>query len=208
MSEQSALVPDRQPLDVVVDRLSEVLSSEYFCVTVVRGLTRQDVLDRLEIDDQGILPECGLDDAIEHLGFDSWAVRLYAPPEAEWVYLFDVNGQTGVAHMEPVLRRLSRDTEAVSVWSLLNSTTRVTHARAGEILATFSTWLFEPASGSDPDRLNAALRRAGFFLEDEPEGFDDAQAALEAVENEFGLRVEAGAVKGPLPTIIVPSYLG
>ncbi|MEU0358439.1 DUF6461 domain-containing protein [Streptomyces cyaneofuscatus] len=191
----------------MVERLSEVLSSECFCVTAVGGLTRQDVLDRLEIIDQGALPECGLDDAIEQLGFDSWAVRLYEPAEAEWVYLFDVNGQTGVAHMEPVLRRLSQGTEAVSVWSLLDSTTHVTHARDGEIIATCSTWLFEPARGSDPGRLSAALRRAGFFLEDEPEGFDDARAALESVENEFALRVEADAVRGPLPTVKVPSQL-
>ncbi|MEU2469144.1 DUF6461 domain-containing protein [[Kitasatospora] papulosa] len=190
-----------------MDRLSEVLSSEYFCVTAVRGLPQQDLLDRLEIVVQGALQEYRLDNAIEHLGFDSWGVRIYAPADDEWIYLFDVNGQTGVAHMEPVLRRLSRGTEAISVWSLLDSTTHVTQARDGEVIATCSTWLFEPAAGSDPDRLNTALRHVGFFLEDEPEGFDDARAALEAVETEFGLRVEAGAVKGPLPTVFVSSQL-
>ncbi|WP_432159966.1 DUF6461 domain-containing protein [Streptomyces sp. NRRL F-5630] len=190
-----------------MDRLSEVLSSEYFCVTAVRGLALPDVLERLEVVRQGNLPEYRLGEAIGHLGFDSWGVRIYAPASEEWVYLVDVNGQTGVAHMEPVLRRLSRGTEAISVWSLLGSTTHVTHARDGEIIATCDTWLFEPASGSAPDRLNAALRRSGFFLEDEPEEFDDARAALEAVEHEFRLRVEAGAVMGPLPTVFISPQL-
>ncbi|MFF0505163.1 hypothetical protein ACFYUH_16400 [Streptomyces fimicarius] len=89
----------------------------------------------------------------------------------------------------------------------------VTQACDGEIVATCSTWLFEPASGSDPDRLNSALERAGFFREGENEGesaesFDDALAALEAVEEEFHWRVEPGAVEGPPPTAIVPVHLG
>ncbi|MGW0787751.1 hypothetical protein ACWD04_05745 [Streptomyces sp. NPDC002911] len=68
--------------------------------------------------------------------------------------------------------------------------------------------MFEPASGSGPDRLNGALERAGFFQEDETEeDFDDALAALDAVEDEFGLGVEPGPVAGPLPTVIVPVQL-
>lgn len=186
-------------------RLSEVLSSEEFCVTAVRGLSLQDVLDRLGIVAGEDMPEYRIDNAAEHLGMDAWAVRLYSDPGSEWFYLIDVNGHEGASHKRPVLRRLSRGTEAVSVWSLLSSTTHVTQARDGEIVATCSTWLFEPASGLDPDRLNGALERAGFFREDETEeDFDDARAALEAVEEEFHWRVKPGAVEGPLPTVIVP----
>ncbi|MFF0509059.1 DUF6461 domain-containing protein [Streptomyces fimicarius] len=192
-----------------MDRLSEVLSSEEFCVTAVRGLSRQDVLGRLGVTAGEELPEYRIDNGAEHLGMDAWAVRLYEPPGSEWFYLFDVNGHEGASHK--ALRRLSQGAEAVSVWSLLMSTTHVTQARDGEIVATCSTWLFEPASGPDPDRLNGALERAGFFREDEDEseeGFDDARAALEAVEEEFHWRVEPGAVEGPLPTVIVPVHLG
>lgn len=188
--------------------LSKVLNSEEFCVTAVRGLTQEDVLRRLGVADQESLPEYRMDSAVEHLGLDAWAVRLYSSPTAEWVYLFDVNGQTGVSHKRPVLKRLSEGTEAVSVWSLIGSTTHVTQARDGEVVATCSTWMFEPASGPDPDRLNRALERAGFFREDEAEeDFDDALAALDAVEDEFGLEVDPGAVTGPLPTVIVPVQL-
>ncbi|MFF9206312.1 DUF6461 domain-containing protein [Streptomyces sp. NPDC014986] len=185
-----------------------MLNSEEFCVTAVRGLTQQDVLDRLGIVVQEELPQYRIDNGVEHLGMDAWAVRLYSPPGSEWFYLIDVNGHEGASHKRPVLRQLSQGTEVVSVWSLIGSTTHVTQARDGEIVATCSTWLFESASGSDPDRLNGALERAGFFREDESEeGFDDARAALEAVEEEFRLRVEPGAVEGPLPTVIVPIQL-
>ncbi|WP_229919284.1 DUF6461 domain-containing protein [Streptomyces minutiscleroticus] len=193
---------------VSVGSLSGVLGSEEFCVTAVCGLTREDVLSRLGVVHQESLPAYRMDNAVEHLGLDAWAVRLYAPSGAEWVYLFDVNGQTGVSHKRPVLKWLSEGTEAISVWSLIGSTTHVTQARDGEVVATCSTWMFEPASGSDPDRLNGALERAGFFREGGTEDdCDDALAALAAVEHEFGLEVEPGAVAGPLPTVIVPVQL-
>ncbi|MEU0148846.1 DUF6461 domain-containing protein [Streptomyces sp. NPDC006288] len=188
--------------------LSKVLNSQEFCVTAVRGLSLEDVLRRLGAVHEESLPEYRIDGAVESLGPDAWAVRLYSGPGAQWVYLFDVNGQTGVSHKRPVLKRLSEGTEAVSVWSLIGSTTHVTQARDGEVVATCSTWMFEPASGPDPDRLNGALERAGFFREDETEeDFTDALAALDAVEDEFGLEVEPGAVAGPLPTMIVPVQL-
>lgn len=188
--------------------LSEVLGSEEFCMTAVRGLTLGQVLDRLGVTGQEGLPEYRIDNAVESLGLDDWAVRLYCPSGSEWAYLFDVNGQTGVTHKMPVLKRLSAGTEAVSVWSLIGSTTHIAQVRDGEILATCSTWMFTPASGPDPDRLNRALERAGFFQEDETEDdFDDVLAALDAVEGEFGLAVEPGAVTGLLPTVIVPVRL-
>ncbi|MDX2623887.1 DUF6461 domain-containing protein [Streptomyces sp. NPDC019826] len=191
-----------------MDRLSEVLNGEEFCVTAVRGVTQQEVLDRLGITNREELSEYRIDNGAEHLGMDARAVRLYSPPNSEWFYLIDVNGHEGASHRRPVLRRLSQGTEVISVWSLLSSTTHVTQARGGEIVATCSTWLFEPASGSDPDRLNGALERAGFFREDESEeGFDDARAALEAVEEEFRLRVESSVIEGPLPTVVMPIQL-
>ncbi|MEU8653713.1 DUF6461 domain-containing protein [Streptomyces sp. NPDC048737] len=188
--------------------MSEVLGSEEFCVTAVRGLTLDEVLDRLGVVDRGSLPKYRIDNVAKHLGLDDWAVRLYCPSESEWAYLFDANGQSGVAQKAPVLKRLSEGTEAISVWSLIGSTTRIAHVRGGEVLARCSTWMFEPASGPAPDRLNRALERAGFFQEDETEDdFDDALAALDAVEDEFGLAVEPEVVAGPLPTVVVPVRL-
>ncbi len=188
--------------------LSEALGSEEFCATAVCGLTLEEVLDRLGVVDRADLPEYRIDNAAESLGLDDWSVRLYCPSGSGWAYLFDVNGQTGVTHKTPVLKRLSAGTEAVSVWSLIGSTTHIAQVRDGQLLATCSTWMFTPASGPEPDRLNRALERAGFFQEDEAEDdFDDALAALDAVESEFGLAVEPEVVVGPLPTVIVPVRL-
>ncbi|MEW2573032.1 hypothetical protein [Streptomyces sp. NPDC047070] len=56
--------------------------------------------------------------------------------------------------------------------------------------------------------LGRGRQEAGFFQEDETEDdFDDALAALDAVEGEFGFAVEPGAVTGLLPTVIVPVRL-
>ncbi|KOV35260.1 hypothetical protein, partial [Streptomyces sp. XY152] len=60
------------------------------------------------------------------------------------------------------------------------------------------------ASGKEPDRLNRALERAGFFLDEPDDDFSDPAAALEAVESEFGLTVDPREVAGPLPTVVVP----
>ncbi|MFD8525213.1 hypothetical protein ACFV2D_35165 [Streptomyces capillispiralis] len=86
--------------------MSEVLNSEEFCVTAVRGLTQQDVLDRLGIVVQEELPQYRIDNGVEYLGMDAWVVRLYSSPGSEWFYLIDVNGHEGASHKRPVLSQL------------------------------------------------------------------------------------------------------
>ncbi|MFD3826290.1 DUF6461 domain-containing protein [Streptomyces sp. NPDC058625] len=188
--------------------LFDVLGTEWFCVTAVRGLRQTDVLARLGVDGPDPLPRCPIDGTIEHFGPDSWAVRFHCPPGAGWAYVFDAFAQVGVTFREPVLKELSRGTEAVSVWKLLDGTTRVAHACDGEILALFDSWMFDPASGKGPDRLNRALERAGFFPDETDDDFSDPAAALEAVESEFGLTVDPQEVAGPLPTVVVPVRAG
>ncbi|KOT35830.1 hypothetical protein ADK41_24275 [Streptomyces caelestis] len=186
--------------------LFDALGSEYFCVTAVRGLGEADVLVRLGADGSEPPVRCRIDGAYDAFDPDGWAVRLHCPPGTGWVYVFDAFPQTGVVFRRPVLRRLSAGTEAVSVWKLLDSTTRVAHVRDGEVLALFDSWRFEPASGPEPHRLNHALERVGFFVDDDEadDEFSDPAAALEAVEREFGLGVDPRAVAGPLPSVIVP----
>lgn len=186
--------------------LFDALGREWFCVTAVRGLGEADVLARLGADGSEPPVRCRIDGAYDAFDPDSWAVRIHCPPGAGWAYAFDAFPQTGVMFRRPVLKRLSAGTEAVSVWKLLDSTTRVAHVRDGEVLALFDSWRFEPASGPEPHRLNQALERAGFFLDDDEidDDFSDPAAALEAVEREFGLGVDPQAVAGPLPSVIVP----
>lgn len=59
-----------------------------------------------------------------------------------------------------------------------------------QILALFDSFRFDPASGKEPDRLNRAVDRVGFFLDEPGDDFSDRAAALEAVESEFGLTVD------------------
>ncbi|WP_143652887.1 MULTISPECIES: DUF6461 domain-containing protein [unclassified Streptomyces] len=188
----------------MVSTLFDVLGDEWFCVTAVRGLGEADVLSRLGAAGPDPLPRCPIDGVAEHFSPDSWAVRVYCPEGSGWAYVLDAFPQMGVPFREPVLKELSRSTEAVSVWKLLDSTTRAAHARDGEILALFDSWRFDPVSGTDPDRLNRALERVGFFLDEPDDDFSDPAAALEAVESEFGLAVDPQEVAGPLPTLVVP----
>ncbi|MFB9351538.1 DUF6461 domain-containing protein [Streptomyces heliomycini] len=184
--------------------LFDVLGDEWFCMAAVRGLGEADVLARLGAAGSDPLPQCPIDGVAEHFSPDSWAVRVYCPDGSRWAYVLDAFPQVGVPFRKPVLKELSRGTEAVSVWQLLAGATRVAHARDGEILALFDSGRFDPASGKEPDRLNRALERAGFFLDEPDDDFSDPAAALEAVESEFGLAVDPREVAGPLPTVVVP----
>ncbi|MFF9063436.1 DUF6461 domain-containing protein [Streptomyces sp. NPDC014882] len=184
--------------------LFDVLGDEWFCVTAVRGLGEADVVARLGAAGSDPLPRYPIDGVAEHFSLDSWAVRVHCPEGPGWAYVFDALPQMGVPFRKPVLKELSRSTEAVSVWKFLGGTTRVAHARDGEILALFDSWRFDPASGKEPDRLNRALERVGFFLDEPDDDFSDPAAALEAVESEFGLAVNPQEVAGPLPTVVVP----
>lgn len=160
-------MPIGKVLVVMTSTLFDVLGSEWFCVTAARGLGEADVVDRLAAAGPDPLPRYPIDGVAEHVSLDSWTVRVYCPEGSGWAYVFDALPQVGVPFREPVLKELSRGTEAVSAWKFLDGTTRVAHACDGEILALFDSWRFDPASGKEPDRLNRALDRVGFFL-DEP----------------------------------------
>ncbi|MCX2928465.1 DUF6461 domain-containing protein [Streptomyces sp. NEAU-W12] len=184
--------------------LFDVLGDEWFCVTAVRGLGEADVLARLGAAGSDPLPRYPIDGVAEHFGLESWAVRVYCPEGTGWAYVFDALPEMGVPFREPVLKELSRGTEAVSVWQPITASVRVAHARDGKILTLFDWGRVDPASGTEPDRLNRVLDRAGFFLDEPDDDFSGPAAALEAVESEFGLAVDPQEVAGPLPTVVVP----
>ncbi|MFD3823229.1 hypothetical protein [Streptomyces sp. NPDC058625] len=61
------------------------------------------------------------------------------------------------------------NTEAVAIWALLDSTTRIAHVRSGKLLASYDARHFQPPEGAEPSFLNRALTDAGFFLEENGE---------------------------------------
>ncbi|OMI35689.1 DUF6461 domain-containing protein [Streptomyces sparsogenes] len=188
--------------------LFEVLGNEEFCVTALRGLDEAEVLSRLGTTASSV-PYYRMEDVISHVGFESEAVQVHAPG-GDWVYLFDAIGSQGWSQSAPVLLRLCRGTEAVSVCKIESFSTKVVLARDGVVIAEYDTWLDERPSGPEADGLERILTRAGFFLppEDRPDGFRHPRAALEAVEEEFGLRVDPAALAEPLPTVTAPVLRG
>ncbi|WP_139141064.1 DUF6461 domain-containing protein [Streptomyces qinglanensis] len=185
--------------------LAACVHLESFGITCVRGLTPDEVLSRLGVADQAPYPQFTEEDAIEQFGhgFELPAVRVCA--SGGWTFLLDVDDH-GRLLQTPVLTRLSRGTEAVSVWKLLSHTTEVSHARDGELLAEFSAWMFEPAEGADPVRLNRALTEVGFFVDENWQSDDwfAPEMALLALEREFGLALSPELARGPLPTVSLP----
>ncbi|OMI37032.1 DUF6461 domain-containing protein [Streptomyces sparsogenes] len=183
--------------------LYDAVAHDQYCITAVRGLSETEGLSRLGVVEQGPYPLYTLREALQGHGFGALAVRVCR--SEGWLFLLDVDPQ-GITFQAPVLRRLSADTEAVSAWHLLDGTTRIAHARDGDVLATFDAWLFEPAGGTDPARLNRALEESGFFLEENEESdeWNIPEMALLAIEREFGLVLPPGLANEPLPTVSVP----
>lgn len=169
------------------------------------------MLEGLGVDPSVSVARYRIDEATEHLGWSSSAIRLYEHPSADWVYLFDASPQEGVVSRESVLVRLSSGCEVVAAWTLVHSTTRLAHVRDGQVVARCDAWSYEPASGIAPQRLNPVLEQVGFFpgeRDEEEERPSSAALALEALEQSFGLAVDAEAVRGPLPTVVVPARAG
>ncbi|MEU2608908.1 DUF6461 domain-containing protein [Streptomyces albus] len=178
--------------------LFEVLGDEEFCVTAVRGLDEAEVLSRLGAG-AGPVPCYPMEDVIAQVHPETEAARIYAPRDGDWAFLLDVIGSEGWSQSAPVLARLCRGTEAVSVCKVLDFTTKVVLARDGAVVARFDVWLDQRPSGPRADDLARIL---SLPAEGKPEELFSPGAVLEAVEKEFGLRrVDPAALTGPLPTI-------
>ncbi|MFG2276069.1 DUF6461 domain-containing protein [Streptomyces chartreusis] len=194
---------------VATSKLADCVPLELFGLTCVRDLSADEVLARLDVAGQAPHPAFTDEEAIQHFGhgFEAPAVRVCS--SGGWTVLLDVEAH-GRLLQTPVLTRLSVGTEAVSVWKLLDSTTQISHARDGELLAHFDAWTFEPAEGSAPSRLNGALTDVGFFLEEnwESEEWSAPAMALLALEQEFGLVLPPEIAHGPLPTVSLQHLQG
>ncbi|MFI5567538.1 DUF6461 domain-containing protein [Streptomyces sp. NPDC051740] len=176
---------------------------DHFGITGVRGLSPDEVLSRPDVTDQAPYPLCTPDEALRRFGWNGHetpAARVCR--SGEWTFLLDVDAH-GRLLRSSVLTDLSRDTEAVSIWKLLDGTTRIAHARSGEFLAYYDAWHFEPPEGADPSFLNRALTDAGFFLEEnwESDDWESTTAALLMLEREFGLALSPEVARSPLPTV-------
>jgi len=192
---------------ILRSKLYSCVADDQYCVTCVRGLPLDEVLARLGVPGQEPHPQHTSLGAARHFGYGVPVLRVHT--DGDWTLLFEVDPNLAdEAFQVQTLSRLSVGTEAVCAQKLLDSTAKVTHARDGEILATYVDWDFTPAKGVDPSRLNRALSEVGFFY-GESEDFDDWNASekvLLAVEREFGISVSPDVVNGPLPTVRIPGW--
>ncbi|MEU7467415.1 DUF6461 domain-containing protein [Streptomyces sp. NPDC044984] len=175
---------------------------DHFGITCVRGLSPDEVLSRLDVTDQAPYPLCTPDEAFQRFGWGHETPAARVCRSGEWTFLLDVDAH-GRLLQSSVLTRLSADAEAVSVWHLLAGTTRIAHARDGELLIELDAWAQHLTKGTDPSRVNRALDGVGFFREDDDDHDDWAwsEMALVALEREFGLTLSPDVAGGALPTV-------
>ncbi|PJE95788.1 hypothetical protein CUT44_21260 [Streptomyces carminius] len=187
---------------LTVPALADCVPLDHFGLTCVRDLSPDEVLSRLGVTDRAPYPHYTPQEAIQRLGHGHENPAARVCHSGEWTFLLDVDDH-GVLLRTPVLTRLSMGTEAVSIWKLLDSTTRIAHASNGELMAHYDDWMFEPAKGTDPSRLNRALAAIGFFREENEESdeWSAPEMALLALEREFGLVLPSEVSRGPLPTV-------
>lgn len=182
--------------------LGDCVSLHLFGITCVRDLAPEEVFSRLGVTGQAPYPQLTDEEAIQQFGhgFETPAVRVCS--SGDWTIILDVEAH-GRLLQTSVLTRLSAGTEAVSIWKLLDSTTQISHARDGKLLAHFNAWTFEPAEGIDASCLNRALADVGFFVEEnwESDEWSVPGMALCALESEFGLALLPEVALGPLPTV-------
>ncbi|MFH9859360.1 DUF6461 domain-containing protein [Streptomyces sp. NPDC017202] len=183
---------------------------DHFGITCVRGSSLDEVLSRLGVADQAPYPLCTPEEALQCFGWDEQTPAVRVCRSGEWIFLLDVDAH-GRLLQPSVLSGLSMGTEAVSVWYQMAGTTRIVHARDGEIMADFDAWAVHMTTGADTSRLCSALADVGFFPEDEDDFDDDwspSVMALVALERAFGLTLSPGVAKGALPTVSLQHLRG
>ncbi|MER8000307.1 DUF6461 domain-containing protein [Streptomyces sp. NPDC095613] len=189
--------------------LAMCVPSDHFGLTCVRDVSPDEVLARLSVTDQAPYPLYTPGVAVRRLGFGHENPAARICQAGQWTFLLDVDAH-GLLLQTPVLTRLSVGTEAVSVWHVMDGTTRIAHAIDRQLMAHYDDDAVHLTTGADPSRVNHALAEAGFFPDDDE--FDDdwspAAMALVAVEREFGLTLSSGTAESPLPTVSLNDLRG
>ncbi|GAA3749822.1 hypothetical protein GCM10022225_37590 [Plantactinospora mayteni] len=177
------------------DWLEEDGLHEAFCLTFVRDPDDSAVLRRFGVDPASLRALTGIARATE-LPFDHLVLggRLDG-----WVFVLEENGFQG--SRTEVLRAVSGGTEAVSVFTNVNSDRQFAHAVDG-ILRTG----FDPSSpvrrwGAAPDALVPLMRQVG-LPESGDAGWNDAglDAGLDLADLITGVHLDADRLTGPLTT--------
>lgn len=166
--------------------------AEAYCITLVRGMAPEELLERLRATDPIHLK--GAESLVEP-AYDAWDVhdgdRLFiaAAQVGDWVLAIEPNGYLGT--LDQVILPLSQGTRLVSHFRNVNAVDHFHWCEDGDLRLHFEPLFPFSRDGSDPDGLEPVMRQVGFDLSDK----DDRQyqlnteAAFALAEHLTGVRL-------------------
>ncbi|MER5212777.1 DUF6461 domain-containing protein [Streptomyces sp. NPDC002838] len=160
-----------------------------FCVTLVRGLTAEELLQRL-----GAEPEVRVT-GVEPLSEPSYDVRepyrlfVGATSVGDWSLMVEFNGHLGVTNQ--AMLPVSRGRTVVSHYRNVNAVDHFCWYEDGELRLHFQPLFAHDRHGSHPDELLTQMREAGFDLsEDEDRDYHNhTEAAFALAHRITGIRL-------------------
>jgi hypothetical protein len=142
-----------------------------YCVTLVRDITPEELLDRLDAEDRTRLV------GVEALGEPSYDVSapsrrfVGATAVAGWTLMVEYNGHLGVTNA--AMLPLSRGRTVVSHFRNVNAVDDFCWYEDGELRLHFQPLFPYDRDGSHPDELLVEMRESGFDLTEYDEDAED-----------------------------------
>jgi hypothetical protein len=178
-----------------------------FCITLVRGMDEVEVLRRLggERSQPRMLTvgEAGELSGSFHAGYPQ---IVMAATRGGWAVAVEDNGWEG--SRPEVLRALSADTQAVSVYQNVNALGHFSYAVDGALLVQFEPLFPQRRWGSQPDLLLPQMRAVGLDPDwQQPPYGDIDTAALALAERVTGVHLDPRVLDGPLSGVEIAPLL-
>ncbi|MBV9384397.1 MAG: hypothetical protein JOY82_23790 [Streptosporangiaceae bacterium] len=177
-----------------------------FCVTFIRGMTREEVLARFGADPGEASPRT-LDEqmAAESSWHEGYGPFVRVGRCDGWLFAWEEASYEGVR--PEVLRRVPDGGEAVVVRHALDAFAEFGYAAAGAVVSHLVTIPPYTRKGSDPDRFLPLLRDVGLDFAAQAQ-YDagggpvlgDLESVLTVAGRAFGLSLSPRQVEGPWPS--------
>jgi hypothetical protein len=166
-----------------------------FCFTFVRGSDERAVFEAFGADPRDAIPV----PPNEFVSAPPGPSMVRVGRAGDWIFALEEDVRQPQGTRPEVLRRVSRGTEAVAIFSeIAKSNHEFAHARDGELIAAVTTDLPLEWSGSDPARLIPLAEELG--LRDEADAdLDDLEVLLALAEGVFGISLDEADLDRPWP---------
>ncbi|WP_052424881.1 DUF6461 domain-containing protein [Streptomyces fulvoviolaceus] len=142
--------------------------TEAYCITLVRGLTAQELLRNLKAEPAGRVT--GVEELYEPSYDVSGHSRLFvgAADLDGWALMVEYNGYLGT--LDEIMLPLSRGRTVVSHFRNINAVDHFNWFEDGTLRLHFEPLFAHARDGSHPDELLTEMREAGFDTEEPDEG--------------------------------------